>query len=140
MLLDLFLGNCILICVDIYSQYMLIMNNRSSSSNMYRMVETEDRGKVLLATKRLDPGLMGLEVFKEEALLAIPTRGSALDKSGPVPTILEAGPQMWTDWWFYKKQPEEIRQRVLAMYNELDCLPANVLREYLLKMGRLREE
>jgi hypothetical protein len=104
---------------------------------MYEIVETEKRGKVVLATERLVPGPFGLQVFKEEALLAIPTRGSEMDKSGPVPSILAQGPQMWTDWWTYLQQPEELKQRVLQLYTEMDCKPAACFRAYLIKQQEL---
>jgi len=107
---------------------------------MYKVVESKDHGKVLLATTKLDPGPFGLLVFREEALLAMPTRGSSADKSGPVPSILAEYPQTWTDWWTYTQQPDEVKKKVLQMYTEMDCLCANVLRDYLINMNRTQEE
>lgn len=47
---------------------------------------------------------------------------------------------MWTDWYTYLQQPEEIKQRILEMYSELDCKPATFLRDYLYKKQQERFE
>lgn len=94
--------------------------------------ESKHHGKTLVATKRLEPELpFGLLVFMDEALLVMPTRGSEADMSGAPPEILEPGPQMWTDWWTYRQQPEEVRQRILSLYTDMDCPHAAAVRNYL---------
>lgn len=107
---------------------------------MFRIQETKDHGKAVVATERLEPGPFGLSIFREEALIIIPTRGTELDKSGPCPAILEPGPQMWTDWWTYLQQPEDIKKRLLSMYIEMDCAPALALRNYLFEKDLERQE
>lgn len=101
------------------------------SQTMCRIEETDSHGKAMVATKKIEPGPLGLLVFKEEALLAIPTRGTPRDNSGREPEFLAEGAQLWTDWWFYRQQPKGIRDRILRMYKEMDCSPANALRNYL---------
>ena len=94
--------------------------------------ESADHGKTVVATKRLDPEPpFGLRVFTDEALLVMPTHNTAKDRSGHPPAILEPGPQMWTDWWTYRQQPEEIRKRILSLYVDMDCPHAHAIREYL---------
>jgi hypothetical protein len=88
---------------------------------MIKIEETENRGKAVIATEKLEPGNFGLEVFTEKALVVFPTRGSLDDCSGPVPAILAPGPQLWTDWSAYIKQPLELKERILKLYTELDC-------------------
>ncbi|CAJ1966483.1 unnamed protein product [Cylindrotheca closterium] len=108
------------------------------------MKQTEDHGMVLVSTKSLEPGPLGLIVFRETALLSIRTRGSSLDESGPVPDYLAEGPQMWTDWWYFQQQPKDIRDRILKMYQETDCSQADAIRQHLnetveKKQGQHRE-
>lgn len=99
-----------------------------------KIQESTDHGKTLIATKRLAPQPpFGLHVFTEEALLVMPTRGSEADQSGEPPEILEPGPQMWTDWYTYCQQPEEIRLRVLSLYTDMDCPHAAAIRKYLIQ-------
>eukprot|EP00980_Cylindrotheca_fusiformis_P000734 scaffold174_cov98-Cylindrotheca_fusiformis.AAC.3 len=102
--------------------------------------ETETHGKALVSTECLDPGHLGLLVFREEALLACPNRGSKEDKSGPVPHMLEQGPQMWTDWWAYQQQPKDIKKRILDLYCEIECPHGIVLRRYLEEKAQIRRE
>jgi hypothetical protein len=93
---------------------------------------SEDHGKTVVATTRLEPEPpFGLLVFTDEALLVMPTRGSERDESGAPPEILQPGPQMWTDWWAFRQRPEEIQQRILSLYIDLDCPHAAAVRNYL---------
>ena len=108
---------------------------------MYEIQKTEYHGLALVATERMDPGPQGLVVFREEALLVIPTRGSEQDVSGPPPTILDRfDPQIWTDWCFFRTQPTSLKQKILGMYTEMDCLHAVWLMDYLTKKVQLKEE
>jgi hypothetical protein len=107
---------------------------------MFKVVETEDHGRAVVATEKLEPSPFGLLVFKDPALLTFPTRGTERDQSGSVPEILELGPQMWTDWWAYLQEPDEIKQRVLDLYTEMECPPAVALRKYLIEKAGVRQE
>lgn len=88
---------------------------------MIKIVEETDHGKAVVATKRLEPGCFGLEVFTEKALVVFPVRGTEGDCSGPVPAILEPAPQLWTDWYFYQQQSQDLKDRILQLYTEMDC-------------------
>jgi SET domain len=97
-----------------------------------RIQPSNDHGMTLVATKRLEPELpFGLHVFTDKALLIMPTRGSEGDNSGSPPEILKPGPQMWTDWWAFRRQPEHVRARILALYTDEQCPQAAAIREYL---------
>lgn len=87
---------------------------------MIRIEETNVRGKAVVATKRLEPGLSGLEVFTEKALIVFPTKAEN-DKDGPVPDFLEPNPQLFSDWCRYLEQTPEIRQRILGLYTDMEC-------------------
>ncbi|KAL3943287.1 MAG: hypothetical protein SGBAC_002658 [Bacillariaceae sp.] len=97
---------------------------------------TGDHGKVLVSTESLEPGPLGLIVFRETALLSIRTQGSSLDVSGPVPDYLVEGAQMWTDWWSFQQQPKDIRDRIMDMYTETDCEQAVAIRHYLNEIAK----
>lgn len=91
---------------------------------MFRIEETKSRGKAVVATKRLEPGLSGLEVFTEKALIIFPTLGrsdSNESKDGPVPGFLEPNPQLFSDWCRYLEQPKEIQQKILSLYTDMEC-------------------
>lgn len=103
----------------------------SPTTAVVEVTETENHGEALVSTECLKPGHLGLLVFREEALLVCPNRGSEQDKSGPAPHLLEEGPQMWTDWWAYQQQPEDRKQRILDMYCDMNCPHAEVLCQYL---------
>ena len=94
--------------------------------------QTSDHGKTLVATTRLEPERpFGLHIFTDHALLVMPTYGSEADQSGTPPEILEPGPQMWTDWWTFRQQPEEVRRRILDLYTDMECPHAAATRSYL---------
>jgi len=106
-----------------------------------RIQESVDHGKTLVATKRFDPEPpFGFHVFTDPALLVMPTRGCEDDLSGEPPEILAPGPQMWTDWYTYRQQPEEIRLRVLSLYTDMDCPHAAAVRNYLNQKLELSQE
>jgi hypothetical protein len=108
---------------------------------LYKIVETETHGKAVIATEHLKPGPFGFEVFRAEALLLLPPRGSEIDKSGPVPIILSKfDPQIWTDYWIYRQQPESIKRRVLKMYADMDCAHSVWLQEYLIQQQEHKQE
>ena len=86
---------------------------------LIEITETESRGKAVVATKRLQPGVFGLEVFTEKALIVFPTRRK--DHDGPVPFFLEPNPQLFSDWCNYLKQPKEIQQKILSLYTDMEC-------------------
>jgi hypothetical protein len=100
---------------------------------VFVIAETPDHGLAAIATERLEPGDHGLSIMTEKALLHLPRRGSEQDLSGPPPAILEPfDPQIWTDWWIFCQQDEEIKTKVTSiMYVEMDCLHAVWLQNYL---------
>mmetsp|Transcript_19589 Transcript_19589/g.48218 ORF Transcript_19589/g.48218 Transcript_19589/m.48218 type:complete len:523 (-) Transcript_19589:33-1601(-) len=117
----------------------MIESDRTGSAAV-EVKQTENHGKALVSTKSLEPGPLGLTVFRETALLSIPIRGSFLDESGPVPDYLVEGAQMWTDWWSFQQQPKGIRDRILKMYKETDCPHAEALRIYLNEIAKKTQE
>ena len=85
---------------------------------MIRIQAVEGRGLAVVATEDLDPGLFGLRVFQEEALLVFPPID---DRSGPVPEFLDPCPQLFSDWHTYLQQPNSVKAKVLKLYNDMDC-------------------
>lgn len=117
------------------------MPARTATKDNVKIKESEDHGKTLVAAIHLEPEPpFGFHVFTDEALLVMPTRGSEDDKSGTPPKILEPGPQMWTDWWTYLQQPDEVRQRILSLYTDMDCPHAAAVRNYLLQKYEQSQE
>jgi hypothetical protein len=89
---------------------------------LIKVEETETRGKAVVATKRLEPGLSGLVVITEKALIIFPTLGRDENNSdGPVPDFLEPNPQLFSDWCRYLEQPEDVQKRILSLYNDMEC-------------------
>mmetsp|Transcript_12141 Transcript_12141/g.35208 ORF Transcript_12141/g.35208 Transcript_12141/m.35208 type:complete len:550 (-) Transcript_12141:108-1757(-) len=108
---------------------------------LYEIVQTEDRGRAVRATTKIDPGTMGFEIFREDALMVLPLRGSEEDKSGPVPVILSKfDPQMWTDWWMFCQQTDEVKSKVLDLYRDMTCPHALCLEQYLKDKQSHRDE
>jgi len=98
---------------------------------MIGIEHVEGRGLAVIARKRLDPGLFGLQIFTEEALVVFPPMGTKEDRSGPAPNFLDPCPQLFVDWYAYLQQPKPIRDRVLKLYSDMDCPHAKALRKYL---------
>lgn len=103
-----------------YSTIRSSLSIQPTETKMIRIEETEARGKAVVATKRLEPRLSGLEVFTEKALIVFPTR-TENDKDEPVPDFLEPNPQLFSDWCRYLEQPREIQQRILSLYTDMEC-------------------
>ena len=106
-----------------------------------RIQENSDYGMTLVATKCLEPELpFGMHVFTEEALLVMPNQGSERDYSGSPPEILKPGPQMWTDWWTFRRQPQNVRERILGLFTDVHCPEAGATRDYLIKRQQETQE
>lgn len=88
---------------------------------MIGIERVEGKGLAVVATKRLDPGLFGLKVFTEEALVVFPPMGAKEDHSGPVPKFLDPCPQLFVDWYAYLQEPNSVKKRVLNLYKDADC-------------------
>ena len=88
---------------------------------MIKIEQVEGRGLAVVATESLDPGLFGLEIFTEKALVVFPPIGTKEDQSGPVPKFLDPCPQLFVDWHAYLQESRAIKDRVLKLYNEMDC-------------------
>ena len=94
--------------------------------------ESPDRGNTLVATCRIEPEPpFGYHVYTDEALLVMPTYGSEDDQSGAPPEILKPGPQLWTDWWTYQQQTDDVKDRILGLYTDMRCPHAVAVRTYL---------
>jgi len=98
---------------------------------MIKIEQVEGRGLAVVATESLDPGLFGLKIFTEKALVVFPPIGTKKDQSGPVPKFLDPCPQLFVDWHAYLQESRAIKDRVLKLYNEMDCPHAKALRSYL---------
>lgn len=108
------------------------MCSHSTKYSNVKVQQSRDHGKTLVATTRLEPERpFGLHIFTDTALLVMPTFGTEADKSGTPPEILQPGPQMWTDWWTFRQQSEEIRRRILDLYTDMECPHAAATRTYL---------
>ena len=88
---------------------------------MIKIEQVEGRGLAVVATERLDPGLFGLKIFTEKALVVFPPIGTKEDQSGAVPQFLDPCPQLFVDWHAYLQESKDVRERVLKLYNEMDC-------------------
>ena len=88
---------------------------------MITIEKVEGRGLAVIATECLDPGLFGLEIFTEKALVIFPPMGTKEDQSGPVPKFLDPCPQLFVDWYAYLQEPKAVKDRVLKLYHEMDC-------------------
>jgi len=100
----------------------------------------EGRGLAVVATQNLDPGLFGLEIFEEKALMVFPPMGTKDDLSGPVPNFLDPCPQLFVDWYAYLQEPKSIRTKVMKLYNDMKCPHANALRDYLHHHRKMAEQ
>lgn len=98
---------------------------------MIRIDRVEGRGLAVIATRQLDPGLCGLKVFTEQALVVFPPMGTNDDHSCSVPKFLDPCPQLFVDWYTYLQKGKAIKDRVMKLYHEMDCSHANSLRNYL---------
>lgn len=106
-----------------------------------KIKESDEYGKILVATRELEPQLpFGLQLFTDDALLIMPKYCSEQDKSGPPPEILEPGPQMWTDWYYFTQKPRHVRQRILRLYCDMDCPHAEATRDYLMRKKQESQE
>eukprot|EP00978_Attheya_sp_CCMP212_P025189 scaffold80607_cov27-Attheya_sp.AAC.1 len=101
-----------------------------TSPTMIRLEEKEHRGKVVVAVSNFDPGISGLELLAEKALLVSPPFGSETDSSPTMPRKLRSmDPQMWASYWCYKSQSDEVKAKVQDFYVELDCAKAQTVHD-----------
>lgn len=86
-----------------------------------KVKEIPNRGQALVATDSFDPGVTGLTILEDPAVLVSPKRGDPEDGSGEIPQVLARfiQPQFWTDYWTYQNHlyPEQ-QQQVLNMYHD----------------------
>lgn len=112
----------------------------SQYRKMFEIQETKHHGIAIVAKQRLEPGADGLIVFREEALLTVPNRGSERDQYGDPPAILDKfDPQIWTDWNFFLQQPDSTKEKVLKMYTAMKCKHALWLFDYLAEKDKIRQ-
>jgi hypothetical protein len=95
--------------------------NNNQERGMIRITNVEGRGLAVTATKCLDPGLFGIKVFTEVALVVFPPIGTKADQSGQVPKFLAPCPQLFVDWYAYLQEPKSVKDRVLKLYNDMEC-------------------
>jgi hypothetical protein len=89
---------------------------------LVKVTETPNRGRAVVATKKLEPGISGLEIITEKALMIFPTLGRGQDHDdGLVPDFLQPNPQLFSDWCRYLEQPEEVKRRILSLYTDMEC-------------------
>ena len=89
---------------------------------MIEITQTKSgRGLGVVATEDLHPGIFGLKVITEEALIVFPTLEDQSGGSSKVPKFLEPCPQVYADWYRYLQEPQSIKDRILMLYNEIDC-------------------
>jgi hypothetical protein len=106
--------------------------------------ETDSVGKAVVAKQYLAPGLTGLEVFREKALVVFPQRGNSLDGSGAPPWPRGLGQwnldQNWTNYWWWKQQSDDVRRKVMSFYVEIDGEEANRVRSFLKTHSNLPDD
>jgi hypothetical protein len=94
---------------------------------MLEIRSTQDRGMIVVATQKLDPGTLGLEILREDGLLIPPTLNPLSYRMGlaykDIPQGLEAvlarysrSPQIWLDYKFYKQQPHNVQTKVMSFF------------------------
>ena len=92
---------------------------QTSPRNRIRIQAIDGKGLAVVATQELDPGLFGLKLFEEPALMVFPPMGSKEDLL--VPNYLEPCPQLFSDWCVYLQEPKSIQTKVLKLYNDMNC-------------------
>jgi len=97
---------------------------------MLRVETTKDCGRIVVATADMDPGVGGLELIAEEALIVAPPYGSSLDSSPEMPYELKSkiDPKSWVCFWTYKRQSEEVQAKIRDFYAEINCPAAQKIR------------
>ena len=97
---------------------------------MIKIETTEDRGRVVVATADLDPGVTGIEVFIEDALAIFPPLRSSKGRTPSLPLGFPKhfSPKLWFDYWYYKSLSEGVKTKIRSFYFELDCKLANDVR------------
>ena len=96
------------------------------------------RGRFIVAKKRLDPGILGLEVLEEQALIIVPPP-SIDDES-----VCGINPHSYLGVRFanylgYMKQPAAVQRKIMGFYKEMDCPKAITLRNELHAAGLVDE-
>jgi len=101
---------------------------------MYQHSSNREHGRVLVASRKLEPGHAGLELFRETALFLSPPRGSGGDGSGPAPpgiALPRLDPQGWTDYWWFQRQSSVTKTDIMSLYHDMACADALRLTTYL---------
>ena len=88
---------------------------------MIKIDNVDGHGLAVIATERLDPGLSGLKIFAEKALIVFPPMGTEKQFPGPVPKFLDPCPEVFVDWHTYLQKPKSVKDRVLNFYSEMNC-------------------
>ncbi|CAB9500991.1 SET domain [Seminavis robusta] len=111
---------------------------------LLRVETTQDRGRVVVATADLQPGVIGLQLLAETAIIVVPPYdnripSTAIDQCPRFPEELQSkmDPNFWASYWCYKSQPDEIQAMIRDFYTELDCSTAKTIRRLVTPVAKV---
>ena len=95
---------------------------------MIEIKSSEGKGRIVVATTDLVPGVEGKEVLAEAALAIFPPHSKYCTPALPIDFPRNVSPSLWNDYWHYKSLPEEVKAKIRDFYVELECKLANDVR------------
>lgn len=93
-----------------------------SVASILAIQNSPERGRIVVAMRRLDPGSFGLEILREDGLLVPPVSTPLLDWRD-VPVGLDEvllrfsrSLQIWVDYKYYKQQSALVQEKVMSLF------------------------
>jgi hypothetical protein len=109
-----------------------VSNKEQDETTMERVEirEVEGFGSAVVARADLVPESVGMEVFREEALIIFPPHNPAL--SPPWGRSRRELPERcWQDYLHFLEQPDDVQEKVLSFYADMECGDALRVREFV---------
>jgi hypothetical protein len=105
---------------------------------MIKIETTENRGRIVVATRNIDPVVVGIEVLSEDILVIFPPSGSSKDCAPclPIGFPRNLSVKFWSDYWHYMRQSKETKEKILDFYVDMDCTLANGIRAGIMPFAR----
>jgi SET domain len=94
------------------------------------VIVTSDYGKAVVAKVDLTPGTLGVEIFREEALIIFPPHD--MKNLPPWGRTKLFDDRAWSDYQHFLKQPEDVQEKVLSFYAEMDSSEARMVKTFVL--------
>ena len=95
---------------------------------MIEIKSSGGKGRIVVATIDLVPGVEGIEVLAEAALAIFPPPSKYCTPALPIDFPKNVSPKLWYDYWHYKSLPEKVKAKIRDFYVELECKLANDVR------------